>query len=315
MTRVFLTALLLCAFGTPPAARLRAHAADDGRQNAAPPRALDAMLGTERAFARLGAEVGARDSFLVYFAEDAVILDDASRPAREAIRGWPAPKPGAKLLWEPRTGDIATSGDLGYLTGPVTTVAPDGTRWHSCYLSVWKRQPDGNFKVVLDAGVTTPGPAEFAPGFTRGFDVPRYAGAPDAAEARASLEKTERVLDSTARAGAAADAFGAVLTPNARFDRVNVMPLVGKPTILAWLSRQANMPRTDTDHVETAASGDVGYTWGSYTMGRRGEKDRAGAAGTGAANEKEERGHYVRVWGRNLAGKWQILIDLAKPSA
>src|SRR5512142_3404499 len=78
---------------------------------------LDQMVATERAFAAMGAEKGPRDSFLVYFADDAVMLDGPQpRTAKDAIREWPAPAPGAQLVWEPRTGDIASSGDLGYLT-------------------------------------------------------------------------------------------------------------------------------------------------------------------------------------------------------
>ena len=74
------------------------------------------------------------------------------------------------MIWEPRFGDVAASGELGYLTGPVRNIRTsrdNGRPRHSNYASIWKRQRDGTFKVVLDVGVNTPGPVPFAAGFTR----------------------------------------------------------------------------------------------------------------------------------------------------
>ena len=74
------------------------------------------------------------------------------------------------MIWEPRYGDVAASGELGYLTGPVRNVraSRDGGKPRlSNYTSVWKRQKDGSFKVVMDVGINTPSAVTFPPGFTR----------------------------------------------------------------------------------------------------------------------------------------------------
>ena len=67
------------------------------------------------------------------------------------FRKQPDPPKDRRLIWEPRYGDIASSGDLGYLTGPVRRIVPgqnNGQPFHSLYASIWKRQPDGSFKAV-----------------------------------------------------------------------------------------------------------------------------------------------------------------------
>ena len=51
------------------------------------------------------------------------------------------------LKWEPVKADIAASGDLGYTYGTWTA---GNARGH--YLTIWKKQSGGNWKVVVDFG-------------------------------------------------------------------------------------------------------------------------------------------------------------------
>jgi len=132
---------------------------------------FDDMVRTERRFAARGLVVGWKQAFLEYFADSAAGFDDDQVvPAKELFHRLPDPPKDQRLLWEPRYGDIASSGDLGYLTGPVRRINPavnECRPQHLIYASVWKRQADGSFRVVMDMGVQTPAPVMFPPGFTR----------------------------------------------------------------------------------------------------------------------------------------------------
>src|SRR5205809_5146073 len=87
------------------------------------PAALAAMVEAERAFARRAGEVGVRDSFLEFFADDAIRFAEAPGPAKTFLRGLtPQPPSVVELAWAPRFGDVAASGELGYLTGPATRI-------------------------------------------------------------------------------------------------------------------------------------------------------------------------------------------------
>src|SRR5205809_6101490 len=87
------------------------------------PAALAAMVEAERAFAKRASEVGVRDSFLEFFADDAIRFAEAPGPAKAFMKGLPSQPPSVvELSWEPRFGDAAASGELGYLTGPATRV-------------------------------------------------------------------------------------------------------------------------------------------------------------------------------------------------
>src|SRR5690349_4583493 len=83
----------------------------------APP-ALLKMAEAERAFSKRASDATPREAFIEFFADESVSFQPEPGSARERLRKQPAPPPGAiAFQWEPRTGDVAASGDLGYLTG------------------------------------------------------------------------------------------------------------------------------------------------------------------------------------------------------
>ena len=76
------------------------------------------------------------------------------------------------------------------------------------------------------------------------------------------------------------------------------MPIVGDAQILQWLASQPAFTSADTRFTESSRSGDLGYSWGSYTRKAR-----------GAA----EGGFYVRVWVRERNGQWKLALDVLQP--
>jgi ketosteroid isomerase-like protein len=55
-----------------------------------------------------------------------------------------------KVEWAPIAS--AVRGDIGYTVGKATFTGKDS--WRSTYVSIWKRQPDGTWKVLFDTGRT-----------------------------------------------------------------------------------------------------------------------------------------------------------------
>ena len=263
------------------------------------PDALTQMIDAERAFAARALVVGWKQSFLEYFAEDAVGFDGEVGLAKEQIAKSPDPPTDLQLIWEPRYGDVAASSDLGFLTGPVRNVRKsrdNGRPRHSNYASIWKRQRDGSFKVVMDFGVNTPGPVQFAAGFTRAPGS-RFSG--DYDDTTPPLSAADGVLNAGLRTSQA-DAYRGRLAPGVRFHRQNVMPVVGDRPALRWLATQAPYSVIDSRFAEAARSGDLGYTWGSYVVG--------------PAKKPTQRGFYIRVWQRERNGQWHVVLDALQPS-
>ena len=103
--------------------------------------------------------VGDLEVFMTFFAEDARFLppDGPQANGHDEIRQSFADLgalPGFSLTWNANFSDVSSSGDLGYSVGTfeMTVDGPDGdpaTRTGT-YATVWKKQNDGQWKVVSD---------------------------------------------------------------------------------------------------------------------------------------------------------------------
>jgi len=262
--------------------------------------ALTDMMRTEQRFAARARAVGWKQAFLEYFADTAVAFNgDQTEPAKDQFRRQPDPPKDRRLIWEPRYGDISSSGDLGYLTGPVRRIVPgqnNGQPYHSIYASVWRRQADGSYKVVMDMGVPTPGPVMFADGFTAAQRTDLYGGRTTPEAAAKSLKNTDAALTNAARSGQA-DAYRGHLAPNVRFHRPEAMPVVGADAALTWLASQPRYVSGEAKYAESSMAGDLGYTYGTYAL----------------PGNQDSHGFYVRVWTRGRDGVWRVALDVLQP--
>jgi uncharacterized protein (TIGR02246 family) len=120
--------------------------------------AENAIREAEAAWSKIA---GAKDveRFLSYYAEEASVLAPNSPIAtgKEAIRGALAPlfdNPGFSLSWKVTKVEISRGADLGYSIGTYEMGLKDveGTQQtdRGKYATVWKKQSDGSWKVVVD---------------------------------------------------------------------------------------------------------------------------------------------------------------------
>ena len=112
----------------------------------------------EARFAKDVAERGGA-AFASWFADDGVALGNGSAPliGKVAIvksANW-SPKD-YQLTWTPTDAMMGPSGDMGYTWGHFEGHSKDANGnpvvTSGRYMTVWRREPDGSWKVVLDAG-------------------------------------------------------------------------------------------------------------------------------------------------------------------
>jgi ketosteroid isomerase-like protein len=215
-------------------------------------------------------------------------FDPEPGPARERFRKQPDAFPKElKMKWEPRVGDIAASGDLGYLTGPVESVMPGQPVRYGNYFSVWKKQADGRYRVILDFGSRQPEKPLFADGFVRSSAVASYKGTDSKSAAEASLL-------------AASAAYAATMHPSGRLHRSGFLSMTTREAAASWMREHVKAMTSTPMKSETSASRDLGYTWGSFTMTE--------------STAKVSKGYYLRVWTRQSTGSWQLVADVTEAS-
>ena len=97
------------------------------------------------------------DAFMGYFAADGVLMmpNMPAMNGAEAIRAGVSPMmPAMSVSWTATNAEVAASGDLAYTTGTyqASMTMPDGTTHpdNGKYATIWKKQADGTWKVVVD---------------------------------------------------------------------------------------------------------------------------------------------------------------------
>ncbi len=118
------------------------------------------LLQTDRHFSKLSEEKGTAAAFHHYIADDGLALPFTGAPknktdyAAAMQTAQNGDTPDGVLTWEPEFADVANSGDLGYTWGHYTYTFFDSTKApsHGYYVTIWKKQPDGSWRFVFDAG-------------------------------------------------------------------------------------------------------------------------------------------------------------------
>jgi ketosteroid isomerase-like protein len=266
---------------------------------------LDALVQTERDFARAAAAKGTRAAFLAFLADDGIVFAPGPVNGKKSWEARPS-RPGL-LAWEPIYADISAAGDLGYTTGPWEfrpKGADDKPVAFGNFMTIWKRQADGTFKFMLDLGVSNPQPAT-----TQALQVSqtqpkavRKSSEADLAALRESLLGVEREFSKTVADKGALKAYTSYTADDVRVLREGKAPFVGKQAALASLGSGDGVKFTwQPAKSDIASSADMGYTYGTYEWK--------------AADEKQnESGNYVHIWKRQLGGKWRLVMEVLNPT-
>ncbi|HEY7461169.1 MAG TPA: DUF4440 domain-containing protein [Gemmatimonadota bacterium] len=99
-------------------------------------------------------------AFLTFVSDSATFYSNGGRILRgkqEVGEQWkPLFDPaGPALAWQPTDSDVASSGDLGYSRGvwKISQDGPEGRREGTGkYVTIWRKEADGKWRVVVDIG-------------------------------------------------------------------------------------------------------------------------------------------------------------------
>jgi ketosteroid isomerase-like protein len=261
-----------------------------------PPTPLRALVDAELAFAAHTAEHGIRDGFLAYLAEGSIVFRPHPVEARPVYAGL-KPSP-ALLVWYPSYAWISRSGDLGYTTGPWDNFKTRGEKQPSGsghFVSLWRRQPDGGFKVELDTGISHAAHSAKIPVFMPGPGAAGTLPIPAAAAARAEseLKALESGLAEASAARGYAAAIGPLLGPEARIYRDGEFPAIGPEPGLALARKDDARWVLKPGRLQTSSAGDLGYAYGLLESSPDGS-----------------RAAFLRIWRRAVDGRWRLALDL-----
>lgn len=253
-----------------------------------------AVVQAEIAFAAQAEQAGTGVAFVNHSTPTALVTDGGKwANAQQVWKGRPS-KPGSHLAWHPVLADASQSGDLGYTTGPWTSYQNNQPQTAGEYVTVWRKQPDGTWKFVVDMGIERIGtnPAKSA-----NVLQPRLA----AAVATPSTAPSHVVLDIDSKF-----AMAQLMKPGATYQQyLSAEARLYRPglSVMQGAAATANMKNLDGGYVFTAvtgylaAAGDLGYVVGTMHRPR-------------STKHPEENGSYLRIWRREAVDGWRIVSEV-----
>ena len=265
-----------------------------------PAAAARLMVENEGKFYQVGQEQGSRAAFLQFLADDSIVFHPGPVNGRQ---DWTRrPEKGISLTWKPLFAAMSRSADLGYTTGPAEwrkekeDAKPFG---YGQFLSIWRKQKDGSWKVALDVGSELPGApktGEQEVEFSLS-EAPAGAPVPDKVASLRLLRNAEGKFANVGRTDSTAALLGSS-SETLRVHREGVFPAVGRDAAGLMLSVTRGTIAVEKVGGAMSEAGDLAYSYGKYTFTRP---------------EKTERGHYLQIWRVEKDGTWKIVLDYQTP--
>lgn len=247
---------------------------------------------TEREFEKMVGQKGIKAGFIEFLAPDGILFAPDKVNGRDS---WKARlESPAALTWNPVLIDVAANGALAYSIGnsifrPNGNDDPNGIAGH--YLSIWVRQPNGEYRAALDTGIShenqaTP-PSD--------WKTPPAAAANDR---RLSASDSSTAFYQAVETGGHTKAYKSYLAEDAVIMRQGVTPFVGKTAAMKYLNPQK--VRVKFAKIKSFLEAEnLAYVHSGYTI-----VDRDGSV--------KERGNFVQVW-KLIDHNWKIVADILIP--
>lgn len=126
----------------------------------------------------------------------------------------------------------------------------------------------------------------------------------DTEKLKQELMDTDRAFSALSVEKGMREAFGAYMADDVVIYRGGVAPIEGRETALPLYPDNPEIVlQWEPWKAEVAASGELGYTLGSYTL--------TGVGADGA--EQRSTGSYVSIWRRSPDGDWKFVFDTGHP--
>jgi ketosteroid isomerase-like protein len=262
--------------------------------------ALFSLREAERNFARESVMIGRNEAFVKNFAEESILFTDRWITNGKQFSKERKSSP-LVLKWEPEFMDISASSDFGISTGPweVQEYRPNTAPLATGYfLTVWKKQAGGEWKVILDGGSETP--ALKNPKHKISFPVGADKTVKNPAVMNAGLlskeiSDREKQILAIWNKSPLPSTYISFLEPNARLQMKGHLPTTDTDTIKSLITSLDKSLIWETTGSGSACSGDIGFTYGLLRID--------GTPGV-------TKGHYVRIWKKLSGDNWKIELEM-----
>lgn len=281
----------LCCTALLSSAMISSYAAEAPRANA--------LAAEESRFAAYSVAHGMRDAFVEFFADDSVLLRPDPVNGRDYMKA--QKNPPIVLDWKSQLAIVAGSGELGLSTGPwkaASKTDPAEPASFGQFFSIWQKQKDGAWKVLIDHGISH-GNSEAPARVLRTVDLPDTGKG----SRRGAADDPEKQFIAAATRDTA-DAYRQFSGNHSRLLREQRAPIDGTAAIANYLKSQTGQWTWRPGRQAASTAGDFVYALGTWS-----HRSPSGL---------QTQGHYIRVWIADSATpstRWTLAAEVLAPRA
>ena len=248
----------------------------------------------EREFSQSAATRGFIGAFLDYFDDSCIAFYPQPENAKHALTGGPESQ--ASLVWRPTFVEVSTSGDFGFTTGPSEYRAggvKDSTVYYGHFVSVWQKNGDGKWKVVLDIGSGYPKSEKKEEMFlAKELSSHEMKKSVSVDMERAVLMTADSAFSDLIQVRGSETALQKFASDDVRVYRKGSFPAQGKNNGVELVKNEKRL-RYNLYAGKISSAADLGFTYGI------------------AVDAASDTSSYVRIWQKENG--WKVVVDVMKP--
>ena len=256
---------------------------------------VGAVVSAEENFNKLVERKGIKDGFLAVADPEGIVFKPNAVKINDFYNG--IDKQPGKLSWQPKFARISANGDLGFTAGPYVyqNGKTDDDKVYGDYVSIWRLDAEGKFKLLVDLGIQHPEPEQnVVTDFKEPDPAKQKAPSKDPFAGKNILTATDKTFNHSLSLSALA-AYKEFLSPEARYYFPGFEPMTGTDKILKFLDNEGISISAETVNVGRSTSNDLAYTYGTARIKK----------GNIVNNY-----NYVRVWEIDATHKWNMLLEI-----
>jgi ketosteroid isomerase-like protein len=256
---------------------------------------VNTVVEAEKNFNKLVERKGIKGGFLavadpegIVFKPNAVVITDFYNSID---------KQEGTLKTTPNFARISTNGDLGFTAGPYVyqNGATDNDKVFGDYVSVWRADGEGKFKLLINLGIQHPEAEQEMPtDFKNPDSVKKVALSKDPFGGKKIIMATDNLFNHSLTLSSLA-AYKEFLSAEGRYYFPGFEPLIGQDKIMKFIDNEGISITAETTNAGRSTSNDLAYTYGKARIKK---------------GDIVSDYNYVRIWEKDAAHKWNILLEV-----
>ncbi|WP_257669646.1 nuclear transport factor 2 family protein [Parapedobacter tibetensis] len=256
---------------------------------------VGSLLSADRSAARLSANEGPHTALLSVVDRSSTFFTPSPVNALEYLNN--RPNIPDVLTWKPAFAAVAKSMEFGVTAGSLSFQRVGAIKRYGEYLTVWRRDRKGNWKIDLRAQIEHHGGKEepelqyIEPDDK---DYTRFRTKERIQQRKEIVTSNDQLLSAVLKSNAAV-AYEEFLADDARLYFPWNIPIIGKSNILKFVKKQDLAIQAESLVASRSASGELAYSYGTATV---------------ATGSDHLKCNYVRIWQLQPDFQWRVIIEM-----